>query len=123
MKKYKTVRKADIILALVIAAAALCLIFFQPKNGGDVTAQITYNGKVVETIKLKEVENEYTLKYGSAVILVENGAISFESSGCPSQDCVRSGKLTRGGQAAACIPNRVMISLSSDGEKRSYQTY
>lgn len=123
MKKYKTIRLADIILACAVALTALLLIFFQSTKGSDnVVAEITYNGQLVQTVNLSEVTEPYTLKYAGTEISVEKGAISFFSSDCPSQDCVRSGKLTHSGDTAACIPNRVMISLSSDREKQ-YQTY
>ena len=41
------------------------------------------------------------------------GGISFESSDCPEQICVRSGRLSRPGDTAACLPNQLLIRLTA----------
>ena len=43
------------------------------------------------------------------VIRVEDGAVWFERSGCPDQICVHSGRLTRTGETAACLPAGVLL--------------
>ena len=37
----------------------------------------------------------------------------FESSDCPDQICVRSGKLSRAGESAGCLPAVVVIKVES----------
>ena len=46
-------------------------------------------------------------------IISENGAIWFEFSGCPDQICVRTGKLSRASESAACLPAGVVIKVES----------
>jgi hypothetical protein len=50
-------------------------------------------------------------------LLLEPGAISFYSSNCPDQICVRTGKLTKPGQVAVCLPGKVSVRILSDGGK------
>ena len=45
------------------------------------------------------------------VIQIEEDCVYFAESDCPDQVCVRSGKLTRAGQIAVCLPNRVIVRL------------
>ena len=34
------------------------------------------------------------------------------SSDCPTQDCVRTGTISRGGQSIVCLPARIIIQLT-----------
>lgn len=45
-------------------------------------------------------------------IQVEGKTVRFSASSCPDQVCVRTGTLTRAGQTAVCLPNRVIVRLS-----------
>jgi hypothetical protein len=51
---------------------------------------------------------------GASVLKVENGRVRFIRSPCRNQVCVHGGWLSHSGDAAACLPNRVSISLSGD---------
>lgn len=44
-------------------------------------------------------------------VIVEDEAVWVESSGCPGQDCVHSGRIYTSGQVIVCLPNRVEIRL------------
>ena len=50
--------------------------------------------------------NGYTLH----VILTGEG-VWVESADCPTQDCVHTGHISRGGQSIVCLPARVIIQL------------
>lgn len=113
------IKKNDIIVIAVIAAvciAALCLMSF---TDNPLTAVVTVDGNVIETVELDKVEDSYTITTDtipSTVIRVENSAIYFESSECENQLCVHSGKLTRRGATAACLPAKTVITII-DGKK------
>ncbi len=51
---------------------------------------------------------------GPSILKVENGRVRFISSPCRNQVCVHGGWLSHSGEAAACLPNRVSISLSGN---------
>ena len=41
------------------------------------------------------------------------------SSDCPTQDCVHTGAITRGGQSIVCLPARIVIQLEGGPEADS----
>lgn len=110
------VNKRDFILIfslLVVAAAALSVMRF---SSGTLTAHIIYDGVQVMTAELDKV-NETTVfsPVDGVEIEISKDGIRFVSSTCKSQQCVNCGLLTKAGQSAVCIPNRVMITLTSSG--------
>ena len=48
---------------------------------------------------------------------LENGAVSFSESDCFDKTCVKTGALSKSGQTAACIPNRVIIKIRGNTGK------
>ena len=51
------------------------------------------------------------------VIEISGKTVRFASSDCPDQVCVRTGTLTRAGQIAVCLPNRVVVRLVGAGQE------
>ena len=49
-------------------------------------------------------------------LLVRDGGICFGEADCPDRLCVRSGRLTRAGDAAACVPAGVMVRVLGEAE-------
>ena len=50
--------------------------------------------------------NGYTLH-----IHLTETEVWVETSDCPTQDCVRTGHISRGGQSIVCLPARVIVAL------------
>ncbi len=50
-------------------------------------------------------------KVGISELEIADGRVRFKSSPCPNQICVHSGWLEKGGEFAACLPNRVAVEL------------
>ena len=113
--------KRDIITAavLLIAAAAACL--FIKNRRSDVTARVFLDGQTVFEAKLSEINEKTVINPADGIeIIAENGKIGFTSSTCATHECIKSGMLSLPYSTAACIPNRVLITLSpstrADGE-------
>lgn len=53
---------------------------------------------------------------GESVLKIESGRVRFLASPCRNQVCVHSGWLTHAGDAAACLPNRVSVSLEGGAD-------
>lgn len=104
-----------IYFALVLLCAALFLLPVLQRNR-PLTAVITVGGETVETIDLSAVEAPYTVQYAGCTLHVEPGAIGFSSADCPDRLCVKTGMLRHAGSAAACVPNRVVVSLTAQRE-------
>lgn len=104
-----------IYFVLVLLCAALFLLPVLQQNR-PLTAVITVGGETVETIDLSAVEAPYTVQYAGCTIRVEKGAIGFTHAACPDRLCVKTGMLRHAGSAAACVPNRVVVSLRAQTE-------
>lgn len=51
---------------------------------------------------------------GDSVLEVRGGRVRFVASPCRGKQCVHSGWLSRVGDFAACLPNRVSVTLLGD---------
>lgn len=122
----------DGLVVLCVAALALGLAFFQWRGGssaGELTAVVTIDGVEADRFRPAELleaprtysANGYTLEVvyslrGEASQLdhVNNGGESglrVARSDCPTQDCVRTGTITRSGQSVVCLPARFILRL------------
>ena len=102
-------------LAVVLLAAA-CALALRGGGAGDgtLTAVISVDGTETERTALTGLEdtervvesNGYTLH-----IHLTETEVWVESSDCPTQDCVRTGHISRSGQSIVCLPARVIVAL------------
>lgn len=107
----------DGLIALgVILFAVFLLFLLRPETSHAVTAVITLNGSTIAEYRLDQVSQPIRLDVENGpypmTICAEPGRICIEHSDCPSQDCVRTGWISRPGQQIICLPNRLVISLS-----------
>ncbi len=104
-----------VIIALVLALALAIGVPFYLRPSDHLTCEILQNGAVVRTIPLTDAVEETITIEGETitnVIEITPGGVRFAESDCPDQVCVRSGLLTRAGQSAVCLPNRVIVRLT-----------
>lgn len=115
----RLLKKQDVVLIAILLALAGCLAaWFQLRPAGTCVAVVEQDGQVIRRIDLDRQTQTEELALGGPYqvkLLVEPGAISFFSSTCPDKTCIRTGKLTRPGQSAVCLPARVSVRLESAG--------
>lgn len=100
-----------IIGAVLLLAAALTVLMAQNTAGGRLYAEVWQNDVLVERVALTE-ETDRTIDLdGHNVIVLAGKTARVESADCHDQVCVRTGTLTRAGQVAVCLPNRVVLKL------------
>ena len=115
--KTRLLKKADIVTASIIILVCIAAIAFARLSGGGLTAQVTVDGRLLESIDLNSVETAYTIVTETSPeteITVEKGAIYFSRSECENQYCVGSGRLTSKGATAVCLPAKVVITVTAD---------
>lgn len=113
----------DAIAVLLIAAfAVLCAVRtwgsqMQSSENASLLAILTDNHGTIEEISLDSIpevyqktisKNGYTLH-----IAFTESAVWVESSDCPTQDCVHTGKISKSGQSIVCLPAKIVIRLES----------
>lgn len=118
------IRPQDCFLVLLCLLAAGGLFLWQYTSPSEGIALIEQDGKEIGRYPLSQVKEEKIITLSgeyNVQIRLEPGAVSFLSSDCPDQTCVRTGKLTKAGQASVCLPARISIRiLSSSGDSPAY---
>lgn len=108
----KLFRRADalILLAVVLLTAVAALIL--PRGRGD-RVIISADGQTVASYSLNE---QAELTVNGVNIIICDGAAYISSSDCATEQCVRSGKISRAGQSIVCLPNCVSVCI--DGAQK-----
>ena len=96
---------------LVLLCAALFLLPLLRDDDAVLTAQIMADGEVIETIDLSALQTEETREVNGCVIVLSPEGVCVADADCPDRICVRTGMITRSGEAIACVPNRVVVTL------------
>lgn len=117
MENKPLLKKTDIILIAVLLAFALIVSLPSLLTKDDkLTAVITENGETIRTINdLSNAEDE-TIEINGAVIIIKDGEIGFAENDCEDKICVKSGMLSKKGDTAACVPKRIVITVSGGSD-------
>lgn len=104
-----------IIAAVLLAAAALAVFLAMQAAGDRLYAEIWKDGELTQRVALTPDTRETIDLDGHNTIVLDGLTARMAGADCRDQVCVRTGKLSRAGQAAVCLPNRVVLKLV--GEK------
>ena len=121
MSERKLLKKSDAVIIIILLVCSFSFIIYSKESKKSVTAQIICAGKTVETIELDSVAESYDIPLcdGRVVVRAEKGVIYFKQSDCKDKLCVKSGKLENPGDTAACLPEKVVITLSGSKKGES----
>jgi len=100
-----------VLLFTLILLPTLYASLWHDAGAGESLRIITASGE--ETLPLNQGNQELSIDgpLGTSVISIENGQARFIHSPCRGKQCIHSGWLARGGDFAACLPNRVSITV------------
>ena len=111
--------KALDFLAFLIAIAVSLLIAFQAYGNQNGALQVSIKGDTGEW--LFPLESDHTIEIegplGTTVVVIEDDAVRVSSSPCREKICVKSGSVHKPGRWIACLPNRVIISITGRNEQ------
>jgi len=101
---------AAIIAASVALVAASAAWAYAPLSG---EARAVVEGPGGEWIYPLDEDREIRIEgpLGGTMVRIESGSARIEDSPCPTKTCVASGALSRAGQWAACLPNKVLLRI------------
>lgn len=74
---------------------------------GELYQQFRLDGSVHKTILLDGKTTEVTIE-------IDGTQMRFTNSQCTDHTCERTGWISRVGQTAVCLPNRVMLKITGD---------
>jgi hypothetical protein len=115
LQKRPYLRPYDVVLvlALILIAVGIWVIVTSTEQG--IYARVTsFEHNVYLNLSQDQMFSPEDAP--TVFIKIEDGAIAFLESDCPDQVCVHSGFLHRPGQWAACLPNRVSVTILGDGD-------
>ncbi len=115
MKKYDMI----IILFMLLISFLSYIIYQSHSSINSPKAEIYYYSELVETVALDQgVDRIFSVKGKENVVfhLFEDGSICFEKSNCPDKLCIKTGKISKPGQFAACLPNRLLLKIISTND-------
>lgn len=102
-------------LLLIAAAVLIYLFFFRP--AGD-RVEITIDGKLYKTFSLEEevTETIYTGEEDCNTLVLRGGKAYMEYATCPDGICVDHSPIFREGESIVCLPNRVVVTVVTQGD-------
>lgn len=128
MEEKKLLSRRDaLFFAGLLALMGLLSFLFSLSPRGTV-AIVERDGEVIATRELSQLTGPEELSIAGengislTVRFAPDGA-SVVSADCPDQTCVRTGKLTRSGETALCLPAKVSLRLTGAEEKADAATY
>lgn len=119
MEKSGFIKKADILLVVVILILAALFILPQHLNTNPPVAVIYSGGEEVERIDLASVTESYKISLDctpSVEITVEPGCIYYSYAECHDKLCINCGQLTSPGNTAACLPSETLIVIEGQAK-------
>ena len=115
MKKFG---RADIFLMafmlLLLLAGAL---FFRLEGENNLYGEITLDGELYRRIELTGHRGRESFEIetpkGRNTILIEDETIRVLEADCPDKICVKTGRLSKAGETAACLPHKLLIEIKA----------
>lgn len=119
----KLIKKGDILIVAAVVIIAGLFMLWQSINKNNLTAVITVDGEIIQTVNLSAKEEAVIIPdtEPEVKIVAENGYIFFESAECEDKLCVSCGKLEKKGDTAVCLPSKTVITVAgSDVDAVTY---
>ena len=111
----KIIRKADLILFVILLLLGAGLSVFSYAAGRDAAGSvvITVAGEVYGTYDLA-TDREIVIERDGHTnkVIINQGRVQMESASCHNQLCVNQGEIDRAGEAIICLPNRVVVRIT-----------
>lgn len=112
----KAMLSVFLVMLVLLSLSHLMRKAGEPHNARAVIFQ---DGKVIRELDLsripegKEEKLRIEFRGGWNVLTLKRNGIAVTEASCPDHDCVRVGELTRNGDSAVCLPNRLSVRFRS----------
>ncbi|MBR5975665.1 MAG: NusG domain II-containing protein [Clostridiales bacterium] len=114
-----------VVIGAVIVLCGLLLlsswIYGKTVRSRSRVVRITMDGQVILEREMADftepMEYRITSADGEMVIYLSSEKVYVKESSCPDKICMHTGELTKIGEGAVCLPNRVVVQIiSGNGE-------
>ena len=113
-KKHNIRNDIIFIVALLLIAAFGALYLFVFRDGGN-TVKVTVDGKTYGVYSLNEniTEDIHTGKGNLNRLIIRDGKAYMETATCPDGICVSHKPIFRDGESIVCLPNKVVVTVTT----------
>ena len=132
----ETLKLSDLVLAGLITLVAIALFVAQLPgrheenrlSGVRHSVIVEVHGKKAHAIPFSEISGLSVVRIqagaGSEATLeiLETGKVRVVESTCPDKVCVRTGWISRPGQAIVCLPNRIVVRIEGSATGRNLES-
>lgn len=113
-KQSKFISRIDVIIIFILAVVTTIIvaISFIGKSGKADSLLITVGGEEYKTVSLSNVTSPYEINMNDHMTIeIDKNRARVKDSDCKDKICVNSGWLTKPGDTAVCLPNKVAIKI------------
>lgn len=120
--KSRYIKKADLIFIVggILTAIVLYILFNSFSEKGN-TVIVKQGSDVIKTVNLDTLSEPYVIEFDGeypCTVTIDKDGAYFSKAECPDKVCLKTGKISRTGQTAVCLPAKVsLIVTGSDAEQ------
>ena len=113
--------KTDWLAVVLILAVSLGLwaVLFFPRVTQRLQVEIYCDNVLTQTIPLPAEDKLLELSDRQMTLELKDNRIRVSETNCADQSCLRMGFIERAGQTIVCLPNRVVVQITGNGEPDS----
>jgi len=119
----ENLKRADIIIVLIIAAVAaagMAVTKIAGMESGKKYVEITVEGRLYKKVELTKGYSERVkveTDHGHNIIYIHDGGVQIVESDCRDHICVDTGFIDKNGQMIVCLPHKLYVKIVSGNEK------
>ena len=109
-------KKHDLILVLAVLAASVLLLIGKKLHFSTppTTAVVQIDQKKLFFDLNEDDDVILTNSNGETNhLIIKDGTVHMEDASCPDKNCVRQGTISKTGQTIVCLPNHVIVTLTT----------
>lgn len=104
-------KRDGLIILFVFSIAVFIYVIITPPSPEKSYAVISVYNHPDIPLDLTQDKTFILPQNTNVLFQIKNGKIAFISSDCPDKICVNTGFIHKPGQSAACLPNRVLLTV------------
>lgn len=113
VKNFPPMNLADIIVIVVLTAAALALAL-TGVLGGDRGDRVVVSSD--GTVMTYELNTDREIELETLTVVISGGSVYVRDSSCPDKVCEQMGKINRVNQSIVCLPSGVIITIEGNSD-------
>lgn len=105
---------AAVVCVLIVILSAAVWFFLENNSKKAENANVYQGGELIASLPLSQ-DTVFEIEKVGMKIAVESGSAFISESRCKCKTCQSFGKLSKAGQTAVCLPERILIELDGKG--------